>query len=64
MIEDFVKVLLAKVREDINNYSTDISTGGCRSYDDYKHLCGVILGLARAESYIQDLAKKVIESDE
>ena len=64
MINDFAEALQKQLRVDMNNYTDDLATGSCRSFEDYKHLCGVIQGLAIAERYILDLAKKVESFDE
>jgi hypothetical protein len=48
----------------MNNYADDLSSGACKSFDEYQKLCGVIQGLALAERYLLDLAKKVEQSDE
>ena len=64
MIQDFARVLREQIRNDMNNYADDCASGACRSFDEYQKLCGVIQGLAIAERYILDLAKKVEESDE
>lgn len=64
MIQQFADALRKKIREDLNNYADDMAGGACRSFDEYQKLCGVIQGLALAESYILDLAKKAEESDE
>ena len=64
MMNKFVEVLRKKIREDLNNYADDIAGGACRSFDEYQKLCGVIQGLAMAESYLLDLAKKVEEADD
>jgi hypothetical protein len=64
MIQDFVRVLRDQIRTDMNNYSDDLSSGVCQSFDQYQKLCGIIQGLALAERYLTDLAKKVEESDE
>jgi hypothetical protein len=48
----------------MNNYTDDLATGICKTFDEYQKLCGVIQGLAIAEAYLLDLAKKVEESDE
>jgi hypothetical protein len=48
----------------MNNYTDDIATGACKSFEEYQKLCGVIQGLALAESYLIALAKKVEQSDE
>jgi hypothetical protein len=48
----------------MNNYTDDLANGVCRSFDEYQKLCGVIQGLALAESHLLDLAKRAEESDE
>ena len=64
MIQDFARVLREQIRTDMNNYADDIAGGACRNFDEYQKLVGVIQGLALAERYILDLAKKVEESNE
>ena len=64
MINSFVDVLRKKIREDMNNYTDDLANGVCQSFDQYQKLCGVIQGLALAESHLLSLAKKVEESDD
>jgi hypothetical protein len=48
----------------MNNYADDCAGGGCRTYEEYQKLCGVIQGLAIAERYVIDLAEKVEKSNE
>lgn len=64
MINSFVDVLRKKIREDMNNYTDDLANGVCKTFDEYQKLCGVIHGLALAESHLLALAKKVEESDD
>lgn len=64
MISQFADVLRKKIREDMNNYADDLAGGACRSFDEYQKLCGVIQGLAYAESHLMALLKKVETSDE
>jgi hypothetical protein len=64
MIQNFVRVLREQIRTDMNNYSDDLSAGVCQSFEQYQKLCGIIQGLALAERYLLDLAKKVEESDD
>jgi hypothetical protein len=61
---DFAAALNRKLREDMNNYADDVATGSCRSFDDYKRLCGVIEGLAIAERHLKDLLEKQENEDE
>ena len=64
MITQFADVLRKKIREDMNNYADDLAGGACQSFDEYKKLCGVIQGLAYAESHLLALLKKAEQSDE
>jgi hypothetical protein len=64
MISDFARVLREKLRTDMNNYADDLAGGGCRSFDEYQKLCGIIQGLATAERYLLDLVEKVEAADE
>lgn len=64
MIDSFAAVLRDKLRDDMNNYADDVATGQCVDFVAYKHLCGVIQGLALAERHLLDLVKKVEEGDE
>jgi hypothetical protein len=64
MIQDFARVLREQIRTDMNNYADDLAAGGCRSFEEYQKLCGVIQGLALAERYLLDLLQKVEKSDE
>lgn len=64
MIQAFAETLRKKIREDMNNYTDDMAGGACRTFEEYQKLCGVIQGLAIAEAYLLDLAKRVEESNE
>jgi hypothetical protein len=64
VIHDFARVLREQIRTDMNNYADDLAGGSCRTFEEYQKLCGVIQGLAMAERYILDLAKKAEDADE
>ena len=64
MIQDFARVLREQILKDMNNYADDAASGACRSFEEYQKLCGTIQGLAIAERYVIDLAKKVENADE
>lgn len=64
MIQEFARALREQIRIDMNNYADDAASGACRSFDEYQKLCGTIQGLALAERYLLDLAKKAEQSDE
>jgi hypothetical protein len=64
MIQNFARVLREQIRIDMNNYADDMAGGACKSFEEYQKLCGVIQGLATAESYLLALLKKAEDSDE
>lgn len=64
MIKEFASVLRKKLRDDMNNYADDLAGGSCRNFEEYQKLCGVIQGLALAESHLLSLLEKVEKSDE
>lgn len=61
---EFGRVLREKIRADMNNYADDLAGGCCRSFEEYQKLCGVIQGLALAESYLLALLEKIENLDE
>ncbi len=63
MIENFAQALRAEIRKDLNNYADDLANGACKTFDEYKHLCGVIRGLAYAESHLLSLLEKVKKNE-
>jgi hypothetical protein len=41
-----------------------LANGGAKSFDEYRHVCGVIRGLTHAESIIKDLVQRSEISDD
>lgn len=64
ILMDYLEALRKRLREDMNNFTDDIATGQCASYESYKELCGVIRGLAVAERHLLDLAQNIEETDD
>ena len=64
MIKQFAEVLRKQIRDDMNHHADAVSTGACRSFEEYQKLCGVIQGLAIAERHLLDLAQKAEDEDE
>lgn len=62
MIDRFADAVRRKLREDLNAYTDSMATGSCKTFDEYKYVCGVIQGLAFAERHLLDLAK-IVEED-
>jgi 3-oxoacyl-[acyl-carrier-protein] synthase III len=43
----------------MNEVSDHISTGSCKTYDEYSKCCGIIEGLAMAERELLDLNEQI-----
>ena len=57
-------VLNSKINERAAELKEFLSDGGCKSYDHYKEVCGVIRGLLTAQLEIGDLVRKKKEFDD
>ena len=64
MIDQFADVLVKKIRVDMNELADQLASNRSRTIEDYRYTCGVLRGLAIAEDFIKDLAKRAEESDE
>ena len=47
-----------------NDQISFLAGGGAKTFDEYRHVCGVIRGLTHAESIVKDLVQKMEFSDE
>lgn len=63
-MKEFARVLRAKLRDDMNRISDDVSVGACKSFDEYRHLCGQIHGLALAERHLMDLLDNLQQDED
>lgn len=46
-----------------NDQQTFLAGGGVKSFDEYRHVCGVIRGLTHAEIIIKDLVQRINNDD-
>jgi hypothetical protein len=63
-MDKVLRVLLDKVRDDLNARRNALTEGQCGTFDQYKELTGIIRGLILAEQHIIDLARTMEEADE
>tara|TARA_R110000803_G_scaffold115339_3_gene183798 strand:- start:269 stop:466 length:198 start_codon:yes stop_codon:yes gene_type:complete len=40
-----------------------LADGGAKSFDEYRHVCGVIRGLTQADTLINDLVQRLERDD-
>jgi hypothetical protein len=59
-----LKILLGKSREEQQALIAQLASGACKTYDEYKELCGRIRGLVHMEEEIIDLANAMESSDD
>ena len=58
---NFLAKEIDKLRGD---QQTFLNGGGAKSFDEYRHVCGVIRGLTHAEIIVKDLVQKMETSDD
>lgn len=59
-----LKLLLSKLEDQVNDRMRFLGSGGCKSFDEYKEVCGAIRGLQTAQMEINDLVRKVKELED
>ena len=52
---NFIDALRKKIREHMNEHADHLPGGGGKNFEEYRHLTGVIAGLAIVERDILDL---------
>jgi hypothetical protein len=52
-----------ELQKEITSKSDFIAAGNCKNFDEYKHVTGVIRGLASAIALIKDREQKIEDSD-
>ncbi len=57
-MSNILMVLKDKLRELMNDRADHLATGSCKDFAEYKHIAGVIEGLALAERELLDLHEK------
>ena len=57
-------LLNQKINDRIQDLNGALSDGVAKDYADYKGMCGVIKGLRTAQFELNDLVRKIKESDD
>jgi hypothetical protein len=58
------EVLNTKINERIQDLNGALSDGVAKDFADYRGMCGVIKGLRTAQFELNDLVKRIKESDD
>jgi hypothetical protein len=53
-----------ELQKEVTSKSEFIAAGNCKTYDEYKHVTGVIRGLSLAIDLIKDREQKLEDEDE
>jgi len=56
--------LRRRLRDVMNDYADTLAGGGAKDFPEYKHLCGVIEGLALAERELLDIRQKAAAEED
>ena len=61
---NLLEVLNGKLEEHVKQLVEVVSTGGAKSHEHYKELCGTIRGLQTAQYELADLVRKTKEYED
>ena len=64
MEEKILRLLFSKLEDQIADKMSFLGGGGCKSFDEYKEVCGAIRGLRTAQRELNDLVEKLKEADD
>ena len=56
-------VIKKKIRDRLNDLADELANGGAQDFSQYKHMTGIIYGLALAERDIIDIQKNEEDED-
>jgi hypothetical protein len=55
--------LCTELQKQVDSKAIFIAQGNCQSYEEYKHVAGIIRGLALAIDFIQDREQKITKDN-
>jgi hypothetical protein len=64
MDSQLLELLVGNLQKEIDSRLSFLGSGGVKSYDEYKEVCGAIRGLQTAQREAQDLVRRVKELDD
>ena len=59
-----LEVLVKEYREKIESLTIALESGSAKDYAEYRAICGEIRGLTHAKRAVEDLAKRLENSDD
>lgn len=64
MDKQFIEYIKKKLIDREKASMEFVAEGGCKTFEDYKELCGFIRGLKTAQFELEDLVRKIKENDD
>lgn len=52
-----------KIRQKLNELADDLALGSAKDYGDYRHMTGMVAGLALVERDIMDIQERLQQED-
>jgi hypothetical protein len=56
--------VISKIKDEREDSELFVSSGRAPTYDEYRYVCGVIRGLARADEIVKDLVQRLEKNDD
>ena len=53
-----------QIEKEIEEVKLNLASGACASYDDYKHMVGILQGMEKAKTILQDIANQFSDPNE
>lgn len=64
MPANILTILQSKMREDMNEIADLMAADGCKSFDEYRKMAGIVEGIARSERHLLDLVEAQEQAEE
>jgi hypothetical protein len=59
-----LEILISQINDELRVIAEDLAAGNAKSYEEYKHSCGVVRGLLIARNKVTELSERIEKSDE
>lgn len=63
MIREYAAEVIRRIDEDIATKQVQLGGGQCRSFEDYKDVCGQLRGLMLARDHLEATLRNIEEED-
>jgi len=63
-VTEYLKYLASQIETERKKLIENLGEGVAKDHGEYKHICGTVRGLLIANSFVEDLVRKLEQSDE